>query len=216
VKISYQLATPELKSALELYLASLGHPVTDSDSFTLNTDGTVTVVVSVAQPTVVPPEGGTTVVTGPVVPSATLPINTTVTGRATIFGLNYDGSIDSGDNGQGFFGFNTREQSLIGASIPEEVLMATIGLTGTWAQNAVHVLQWAKTNMPMVRVWLAPGKASVLAQLVDVGPSASTGNALDRTYGLCVALGEMDNGTNTYSIEIGGKAIEIKGWPIKA
>jgi hypothetical protein len=206
MKIDYSLSPEELKAAVEQYLVALGHPVATTDSFVLNPDGTVTVEIAQESPAaILPPKQ---------VGSSSLPPDPpySITGRATIFGLNYDGSVDKSDNGQGFFGYNTRDKSLIGASVPEEVLIATLGLTGLWGHNAEAVLKWAKEQQPVVMVWSQRTGKSALAALVDVGPALSTGNALDRTYGLCEALGDLDNGICTYCIDVGGKPIELKGW----
>lgn len=221
MKIAYTLEKADIKSSFEMYLSSLGHPVQDSDDFTINPDGTATVLVTqVSDAVVAAVVTSSQIQNKPTVAGSptTLPPDPpySITGRATIFGLNYDGSVDKSDNGDGFFGYNTRDKSLIGVAIPEEVLMATLGMiNGTWRQFADQVLQWAKNNMPIVMVWSQRTGKCALASLVDVGPAASTGNALDRTYGLCEALGDMDNGICTYAIDVGGKPIELKGWPIK-
>ena len=111
MKIAYTLEKADIKASFEMYLSSLGHPVQDSDDFALNPDGTATVLVTQLAAAAVVPAGHV------VVPSILPPDPPySITGRATIFGLNYDGSVDKSDNGQGFFGYNTRDKSLIGAS----------------------------------------------------------------------------------------------------
>jgi hypothetical protein len=46
MKISYTLEKADVKAAFELYLCGKGHPVQDSDDFTINPDGTATVLVT--------------------------------------------------------------------------------------------------------------------------------------------------------------------------
>jgi hypothetical protein len=155
-------------------------------------------------------------------PTPILP-GTVLRGKATIFGLNYDGSNDTGDmnpdgtNMTGFFidplsgkNYETHNRTLVGAAVPERILLASLSLTGSWKENASHVLEWHKANKPIVRVWGEGGQGPVDAFLVDVGPAETTGAILDRTFGLCTALGEHDNKTNSYSILVGGTPIPLK------
>lgn len=211
------ISPAELKQILAAYLHGLGFDASNA-VFTEDSTGTVTVEIDKdlgAAANVVVPEPAVT-------PTAAYPVSPfSVTGRATCFGFE-----DKGDNGIGFFNdpatgkpYETNNKTIVGVAIPEEVLMSTLGLLGKWAQNAEAVQKWHADNSPKVKVWSAKGITAV-ADLVDVGPSAFTGNALDRTYGLCEAIGEVydansGSSTNTYSLLVGGNPVEIKGWPIK-
>jgi hypothetical protein len=151
------------------------------------------------------------------------------TGEATLFGLNYDGSQDTGDNGQGFFKdpktgqpYNTRSETLAGASLPREVMLCTfLGLTTTypidtvWGEHASAVQDYVTKNTPLLTID-SGGKTAENVPLVDAGPSASTGAALDLTYYIAHALETNGKAVATYEILVGGKAIAIKNWPINA
>jgi hypothetical protein len=151
-----------------------------------------------------------------------------VTGRSTVFGLNYSGSIDTGDNGQGFFGYNTRNKALLGVSLPVSVLDGTLGAFGgkvaDLGSRAVEirpgkylvpsVAHDIKSGRFQVRVTNKAGK-QIVASIVDVGPAAWTGNAIDLTYGAARALETHGDATVTYEMLDNGEPIEIKGWPAK-
>ena len=107
-----------------------------------------------------------------------------VTGRSTIFGLNFDGSIDPTDNGKGAFGYYTRDKSLIGCSLPIPILEQSIG-----NDEAIWEKKFTVSILSHVT-----GKYLRLVPVVDKGPAVWTGNAIDCTYGLTVALGHKDNG----------------------
>lgn len=153
---------------------------------------------------------------------------TGVTGRSTIFGLNYSGSIDKGDNGEGFFGYNTRDKSLMGVSLPVSVLDATLGAFGgnvaKLGSRAVElrpgkylvasVSRNIKSHIYQVRVTNKSGK-QIIADIVDVGPAAWTKNAIDLTYAAARALSTKGDATVTYEILDNGEPMEIKGWPAK-
>jgi hypothetical protein len=144
-------------------------------------------------------------VTKPVQPSVPKE-NEYVIGRSTIFGLNYNGSIDKGDNGLGYFGYNTRDKSLIGVSLPIPVIDESIG-----SHKLASVMEEIKTGKYKVRV--THNNISIIAKIVDIGPAVWTHNAIDLTYGAVRALGIVDNSTVTYSI-LGpnGGFIPVKGW----
>lgn len=125
-----------------------------------------------------------------------------VTGRSTIFGLNFDGSIDRGDNGEGAFGDNTRDKNLIGCSLPIPVLAQSIG-----DDHAIRLRHYTVsiyshiTSQSLSGVWI-----------VDKGPATWTGNAIDLTYGATLALGHHDNGLVTYWITGTSGIVQIRGW----
>jgi hypothetical protein len=130
-----------------------------------------------------------------------------VTGRATIFGLNWDGSRDPADNGQGYFGYNTHDKELIGVSLPIAVINGTIG-----SYKNPQIIEQIKTERFKVKV-VAPGGREIVAKIVDVGPAKWTHNAIDLTYGTTQVLGLKDNTVLTYWV-IGpeGNPIPIHGW----
>ncbi len=219
MKISFILDHTELKTAVEQYLSAQGHLVADSDSFTLNPDGTVTVEAT-HMAIAVPEKAITGVLVPPVVQSITPPIpsaQNSITCVATIFGLNYDGSIDTEDNGQGAFidpatgkPYDTRNKSLVGCAIPAQILWPTIGVRDKDSiskREFVAIVSSTKT-----------GKA-VTAPIVDLGPGQG-GNLLrnpdrffDCTYGLVQALGHTDNAEVTYQIFGNAGPLPIKGLP---
>jgi len=134
------------------------------------------------------------------------PNHDSITGRSTIFGLNYNGSIDRTDNGEGYFGYNTRDKSLIGVSLPIPVVDQSIG-----NHRLQSVVKSIKNKEYTVHVIY--GDKSIIAPIVDVGPAAWTGNAIDLTYGAVQALSIPDNSIVSYEIlNSKGDPIQIKGW----
>jgi hypothetical protein len=127
-----------------------------------------------------------------------------VTGRSTIFGLNFDGSIDHADNGQGAFGYNTRDKSLIGCSLPIPILEQSIG-----KENYGFIRNREFTVSILSHV---TDKYIRLVPIVDMGPAEWTGNLVDLTYGATEALGHHDNGVVTLWITEPQGVIQIKGW----
>lgn len=135
---------------------------------------------------------------------------------STIFGLNYNGSIDGGDNGQGAFTdlstgkpYNTRNKSLVGVSIPIPFYHKTPNMskldlergvvTATIRDSHGHLYQNIKV------VDLGPGMGGDLIKSSD-GP-----HLLDRTYGLCAEMNSFDNAAITFWLVREGKAIEVLG-----
>lgn len=98
-----------------------------------------------------------------------------LSGSATVFGRNLDGSIDSQDNGIGAWGANTRDPSLVGVSLPISLLKAKYGDTSAAKGQMVEVIN-PKTG------------SRIVAPIVDKGPAAWTGNAIDLTYGAAKQL----------------------------
>jgi hypothetical protein len=128
---------------------------------------------------------------------------------ATIFGLNYDGSIDAGDNGEGAFvdlstaePYSTRDPKLVGCSIPIPMFREMLG----GDKQAVSAGKF--------KVWIEGFAQHV--QIVDLGPGRDgkllEDRYLDRTYGLCKAMGSTNNIRVNYAV-IGpdGRPMEIKG-----
>jgi hypothetical protein len=130
-----------------------------------------------------------------------------VQGRATIFGLNWDGSPDPTDNGQGYFGYDTRDKSLVGVSLPIAVINGTIG-----NYKDPETIKRIKSKAFRVKVRAHTGK-EIVAQIVDVGPAKWTHNAIDLTYGAARGLGLTDNSDVTYwVIDHDGNIVPIHGW----
>jgi hypothetical protein len=142
-----------------------------------------------------------------------------VSGIATIFGQNYDGSNDLGDVGaggdlKGAWGDVTHNHTALGGSIPIKVLDATFG-TG---------------NKPtaLLEVYSHATQKTIVIPFIDKGPSASVHRPLDLTYAAHMALGTMDYfktnyGANPKSWPAGipvtfwindakGIATEVKSW----
>jgi hypothetical protein len=140
---------------------------------------------------------------------------TSVTGRATIFGLNYDGSMDAGDHGIGAWGTHTANKELIGVSLPEGVIVSTFGFEGTWRQDAAKVGRFLTEKKIQVEVF-RNGK-TILATVCDAGPARTykgklLHNAIDLTYALAHELDTSGDATVTYRILKDGSPMEIKGW----
>ena len=149
--------------------------------------------------------------TGEIVPES----ETIVTGIATVFGLNYNGSRDEGDNGEGAWGVKTANTSILGVSLPEAVLILTFGLSGTWRQEAVSVGRFLTLHNVLVHVTRA-GK-TVVAPVVDAGPARTykgklLHNAIDLTYAVAHALETNGEAIVSYQIVSDGVALPIKGW----
>ena len=169
-------------------------------------------------PAVPPPTPGHTVTVDP-------PLS--VTGRATMFGLNWDGSTDTSDNGMGFFTdpstgrpYNTRNRELAGCSLPREVMLSTFlsidswktaGIGQIWAHNCSSVQRYVTDNKPLITLD-SGGKTASNVPLVDAGPSADTGNSIDLTYAVAHQLNTEGEALATYEILVDGNPLEIRGW----
>ena len=239
-----------LKNATVMWLASQGHPVVDSDSFELNADGTITVIVPSLAP-VPPPIVAVATAVAPVVTNAIVEVAASTqghyvqidpplsaTGRATIFGLNYDGSNDPGDNRIGFFTdpstgkpYDTGVKALIGASLPREILMSSFGISDDWKTPEVsdaHTLTVWEQHAGAVRKFAlshnvtltidSGGFSAQRVKLVDAGPEAvgvngcTIGNLIDLTYGAAHALNTKGDAICTIELLVNGAPIEIRGW----
>src|SRR6266481_51712 len=108
-------------------------------------------------------------------------------GPATTFGLNYDGSIDQKDNGQGAMGHNTRDKRLVGASISVTEMQRTFGANVVRLQSDgsyktdPQFAQAARNGDVQVQI-VSPDGKMIQMPIVDVGPGASTHNRIDLTY----------------------------------
>jgi len=117
-------------------------------------------------------------------------------GRATIFGLEYNGKLDPYDNQEGFFGYNTGDKELHGVSLPVATLDYAIKLfngsvaevgSRTVERNAHHYInhQIMKDVMDkryLVNVQNAAGVICHGCPIVDIGPASWTKNVIDLTY----------------------------------
>src|SRR5271165_859733 len=146
----------------------------------------------------------------------TPPFGVTMT-LCTIFALDWDGkTFDTGDNGKGAWGANTRDPSIVGVALPIVLVEKTFGNT------EVSTLAGCQ-----VQVYSQITQKEVMADIVDLGPSAWTHRLLDGTWGLHKALGHIDYGIATYGPnyskwpagfhcaywinDANGKTMEIKG-----
>jgi hypothetical protein len=107
-------------------------------------------------------------------------------GHATTFGLNYDGSLDLKDNGRGFYHnpqtgqpYNTRDPSLVGASVPTADLVAAFGRSAANEDSALSEL----ISRGDIQVQIAlPNGGVVQMPIVDQGPAPWTGASMDLTH----------------------------------
>jgi hypothetical protein len=143
-----------------------------------------------------------------------------IQGTSTIFGLNYDQSIDPDDNGRGFFGgVNTRDPKLKAVAVPVDVLEKTFGhfaqlnakggydmVDTPEARAVVKAIQSAHVEVPDEN-----GKIHKFP-IVDIQGSLKghPGKVLDFTWGAAHEMGFTDNHKISYQI-IGGDG---KPYPI--
>jgi hypothetical protein len=217
MKISYTLEKSDVKAAFELYLQNQGHPVQDSDQFSINPDGTATVLVTSAPSLGLGQQ-----------PVRTLPSTSSDPGEgfslkciATCFGY-----LDPGDNGTGAFidpstgkNYLTNNQTLVGVSVPIPILDATFGAVGldrAVSQHSVTVMLGSafKRGIPIVDE--GPGESVGGQHGLLVGKDGVL-HALDMTYGLCEALGvKYDANSASYEVtwwinDQNGAPVEMKG-----
>jgi hypothetical protein len=261
MKVTYQLESADLKAALEAWMASRGTPVTDADEFTVGADGSVTIVVTKAvvdprsiggnTPSPITPPYATPPI-GVVAPSvvaalaaipghmvvANPPLSMT-TQHCTMFALNWDGSKDAGDNGEGFFTdpstgkpYATANKTLAGASLPREVLLSTFGISDDWKTPTVPTdantsAIWSK-QADLVRQFALSHKVTLNIDsgglsardvtLVDAGPEAigekgcCIGHGLDLTYFTAHELNTGGDAAATLEVLVDGAPVPIKGW----
>ena len=124
-------------------------------------------------------------------PKIIIPIGA-VTGGMSIFGLDWDGSDDQGDEEpdgtplKGAWGDTTHVKTLVGCALPIAVTKATFGSTAKPASYTVYVYSMVTNEL-------------VKAAIVDLGPAARVHRPIDGTYGLHNALGHLDYGLKKYS-----------------
>jgi len=158
------------------------------------------------------------------------------TTRATMWGLNWNGTNDSGDldhtqpdgNSRGFFtdpatgkSYETHNKVLLGASLPREVLLSTFlgvdswqseAILAVWKHYAADLRAWVLQHQPTLVIDSA-GKYTVDdVVLADAGPTASTHNGLDLTYAAAHALTTYGGANCTYKIVVAGTIQTIRGW----
>lgn len=133
-------------------------------------------------------------------------------GEATMFALNWNGTIDRADNGIGAWGAHTANKEIMGASLPEGVLIATCGFSGTWAENKDRVGKFLGDNK--VQVSVTKDFKTVTCDIVDAGPSRRTHNCMDLTWLPAHQLNTYGKAIVSYSIFNGAtqSLMEIKGW----
>lgn len=131
-----------------------------------------------------------------------------------MFGLNWNGSIDESDNGQGFFGYNTRDKSLHGVGLPVATLDRALGLfngaVDRLGANIVErapgryavpvILNQIKSGIFVVSVTNKNGVTDTNCLIVDVGPAHWTGNELDLTYATAHALDTKGDAKVSFAI----------------
>lgn len=218
----------ELKSVIIYWLKSHGTNIPDDAIFSIDSNGNVTITSSVE---INYPPGSNNIPVVDVHPVVALTPGHAIsqdppfscTGKSTMFGLNWDGSIDTGDNGQGFFGPNTRNETLIGASIPREILLFTfleddswikVGIDEAWKANSDILKTWVSNHKPLLTID-SSGNTLFNVPLVDAGPDATVHNSIDLTYLAAHKLNTKGDALATYSISVNGQLVEIKGWDFK-
>lgn len=123
-------------------------------------------------------------------PKITIPQGA-VTGGMSIFGLDWDGSDDQGDEEpdgtplKGAWGDITHNNTLIGCALPIAVTRATFGSTAKPISYTVYVYSMITGEL-------------VKASIVDLGPASRVHRPIDGTYGLHNALGHLEYGIKKY------------------
>jgi hypothetical protein len=148
------------------------------------------------------------------IPAQVVPIPPySVTGPATWWGINPNGSNDTGDvdahgkNLLGAFGDNNHTEQIIGGSIPIIMFQNTIG-KGDAIYEAVSDRKYTLDVISHVT-----GKHFTMVGITDLGPAARLKRPLDLTYAANKMLGHT-SGTNLCTLWITGPdgIMEIKGW----
>ncbi len=156
-----------------------------------------------------------TVTHAPSVPVHTIPkVPFAVTGGATWWGINPDGSDDKGDVDQhgkallGAFGDDNHNEQIIGASIPIKLFHQTVGGSGSEVYKSVHERKYTLDVLSHVT-----GRHLTGVWLTDLGPAARLHRPLDLTYAANKMLGHT-NGENICTWWLTGPKgiMEIKGW----
>jgi hypothetical protein len=151
--------------------------------------------------------------------SVTLPVisetDKVVTGRATVFGLQYNGQPDPSDNGVGAWGAHTANTTIVGVSLPEGVMISTFGFTGTWAENKSKVGKFLGDNK--IQVSVTKEGQTVVGDVVDAGPARQykgklLHNSIDLTYALAHKLETNGDAVVSYQILKDNQPMVILGW----
>lgn len=145
------------------------------------------------------------------------------TGIDTEFGYR-----DPGDNGIGFFTdpstgrpYLTDNITLVGISLPREVLLSTFGISEEWRSISIDTA-WAKHAKALrtyalghtIRANVDGGGYSLRQiPLVDAGPKAGLASKalVDLTYGAALALHTGGKALCTFELIIDGAPAELKG-----
>lgn len=222
------ITSNELQEAIKVWLESKGLKSDAGISFSVEAVGVTapSLPVTPIQPIQVPIvalQPGRAITVDP-------PLSATV--EATNFGFR-----DPGDNGIGFFTnpvtgaeYRTNNATLIGASLPREVLLSTFlkvddwrtsAIAAVWKKYAARLRQFVLINQPLLTIDSQGNQTLFKVPLVDAGPTASAGNVgdkngLDVTEAAKVALKTGGKAVCTYCIELGGALQEIRGWDFKA
>jgi hypothetical protein len=112
-------------------------------------------------------------------------------GWMSIFGLNWDGSDDQGDEQpdgtpmKGAWGDETHNKTVMGCALPIKTLQLTFGST-------------AKPSGYVVNVYSLVTQELKQAEILDKGPSVRVGKPIDGTYALHNSLGHLDYGIERY------------------
>ncbi len=245
MKSTQEFSGSDLKLLIVEWMAAHGITVEITDDWSIDPSGDVTItkvipiVGPVSPPFVTPVVPTPPPLVPPVIPAVspghTVVLNPpySVTGSATMFGLDWDGADDQGDenkDGQpltGFFtdpstgkSYITHVKTQPGVSLPREVLLSTFlhiddwatdGIDHSWSMHETILRQWVLGNQPLVTID-SEGASVLNHPIVDAGPTAGSGNALDLTYLTAHALNTNGKAVCTYMVSVADNPLEIRGW----
>jgi hypothetical protein len=242
MKTTCELSPAEVKLILKKWMKSVNIPVLDSDTFDIGPDASITISFEAPIPGEEPPVTPIKPVP-PITPVAPVsPVQghmitanppMSATGQMTQFGYQ-----DPGDNGIGFFtdpstgtGFNTNNATIMGASIPREMLLSTFHISDdwripslsdentsvVWSHHAGAVRQYALDHKVTVNID-SGGLSARSITLMDAGPEAigphgvCIGNVLDCTFALANELNTQGKALGTIEVLVDGVTVPILGW----
>jgi hypothetical protein len=220
MKISYTLEKADVKAAFELYLQNQGHPVQDSDQFSINPDGTATVLVTQSPSAPSLGQGAPPVRTPSTLSDPGPPYSLKCV--ATCFGYedpgdrNHTGAFIDPATGRNY---DTGNTTLVGVSVPIPILDATFGAVGldrAVSQHSVTVMLGSAVKRGIPIVDEGPGESVGGQHGLLVGKDGVL-HALDMTYALCEALGvKYDANSASYEVtwwieDQAGHPVEMKG-----
>lgn len=201
-----QLDSDELKAAISAWLLAEGYRAASTSPMTLSADGIVTVDIGS-----VVGQGATPAAASSPDPGAPYSLKCI----ATHFGYN-----DPGDDGNGAWGTNTNNTTVVGVAVPIPILIATLG-----GVTVDHIKGYTVSV-----ICLDTGKFKPTIDIVDDGPGDSVDgqhgllvgkngvlHALDMTAGLCAQLGvkydPVSGGSNVvwWICDPSGKPVAMKG-----